>query len=87
METNMMRRYSRTLFIASCLSASVMLAAGCGNKTEEAPTGPSASTSTNVPAPAAAQGQGAQQMGQQQGQNNAANAAAWQAAKAKAEGR
>lgn len=69
---------------------SLLLTAGCGNKSEDdtaaAPAGTSAG-SKNVPAAANQAAQGSQQMGQQVGQQNASNAAAWRAAREKAEGK
>lgn len=87
----MKKRHLRNILIGATLSASALLIAGCSNNAEDPAATPSGATasgsSTNVPAAAQNTGQGAQQMGNQMGQDNASKAAAWRAAREKAEGR
>jgi len=79
------------VLMLACLSAAGMLfTAGCGNKSDEgtdAASPAAAGAGATVPPQAAQQAAGQQAAGQQRGMDEAAKAAAYNAARAKAEGR
>jgi len=96
MESKLIHHRTRAFgVIAGIVTVSLTaLLSGCGNKTDDSaaqgantPPAATSATSTNVPASANQAGQGAQSMGDQRGQQAAANAAAFKAARDKAEGK
>jgi len=89
MEIKIMQPRRLTVPTGACLVfAGMALAAGCGNKAEEtATTAPPAATSANVPPSAAQEAQARQQGGGAPTRDPAADAAAFRAAREKAEGR